>query len=384
MKTSLALAAVALASLAWASAPPRVAHAQAAGFAVDRFEPSERGSEWFVNESLDFRGALRPAAGAVFDWAYKPLVLLPRDALQADPRAIAITDQIFLHVGGALVFADRFRVGVSLPVAIYQHGDELQGIAIAASSPTKGAIGDTRLTADMGIFGEYGAPLRGAIGAQVFLPTGSRTQFTGEGVVRVAPRVLLAGDYAGFMYAAKIGFAFRPEGDTFEGRPLGSDLLFSVAAGVKVNDRFVFGPELFGSTAMTGDRALRTRDTPLEMLVGARLALGDDAQIGTAIGPGLTRGDGTPSMRVLISLEWAPDYCVDKDGDGICANDDACPDVDGVRTNDPKTNGCPPPGDPHHGVSPSAPAPPASVSPPPVLVPAPPPPPGIDEPKKPD
>ncbi len=33
----------------------------------------------------------------------------------------------------------------------------------------------------------------------------------------------------------------------------------------------------------------------------------------------------------------------DRDKDGIIDNDDACPDTPGVRTEDPKTNGCPPP-----------------------------------------
>src|SRR5262249_43471155 len=32
----------------------------------------------------------------------------------------------------------------------------------------------------------------------------------------------------------------------------------------------------------------------------------------------------------------------DRDGDGVLDKDDACPDVPGVATNDPKTNGCPP------------------------------------------
>jgi OOP family OmpA-OmpF porin len=32
----------------------------------------------------------------------------------------------------------------------------------------------------------------------------------------------------------------------------------------------------------------------------------------------------------------------DRDGDGIPDAEDACPDVPGVRTNDPQTNGCPP------------------------------------------
>ena len=51
------------------------AFAQAAGFAVDRFDPAERGSDWFVSESLDLRGSARPAFGVVLDWGHKPLVV---------------------------------------------------------------------------------------------------------------------------------------------------------------------------------------------------------------------------------------------------------------------------------------------------------------------
>src|SRR5687767_15387403 len=55
------------------------AKAQNAGFAVNRFEPSERGSHWFVRESLDFRGNVRPAIGVVGDYQYKPLVIYNTD-----------------------------------------------------------------------------------------------------------------------------------------------------------------------------------------------------------------------------------------------------------------------------------------------------------------
>ncbi|MFM2416972.1 MAG: hypothetical protein RL385_1695, partial [Pseudomonadota bacterium] len=55
------------------AAPGRaLAQSDAKGFAIDRFDPSERGSEWFVLDSLDFRGNVRPALGAVADYAYKP------------------------------------------------------------------------------------------------------------------------------------------------------------------------------------------------------------------------------------------------------------------------------------------------------------------------
>src|SRR6476660_1955971 len=49
------------------------------GFSVDRFEPSERGSEWFVLDTLDLRGHVRPALGIVADYAYKPLVFYDKD-----------------------------------------------------------------------------------------------------------------------------------------------------------------------------------------------------------------------------------------------------------------------------------------------------------------
>jgi outer membrane protein OmpA-like peptidoglycan-associated protein len=321
---------------------PHAAKAQARGFAVNRFEPADRGSEWFANESLDFRGNVRPALGLVFDWAYKPLLLRKPDDVQGDSRGNVITDQVFVHAGGVLVFRDRFRVGADVPIALYQDGEDIAAVAVAARAPDKPAFGDVRLSGDVRIIGEYGAAFSAAIGAQVHLPTGSRSLFTGDGTVRVTPRVLVAGNVEGFPYAAKLGFAVRPFDSSFEGRPLGSEAIFSLAVGVKANDQFVFGPELYGSTVVTGgDGAFKTRNTPLELLVGAHLIIANHWQAGTAIGPGFTRGDGSPTMRVLFSVEFAPDVCVDKDGDGICANVDACPEVDGVRTTDPKTNGCP-------------------------------------------
>jgi len=323
-------------------ATPLHAHAQARGFAINRFEPADRGSDWFANESLDFRGNLRPALGLVVDWAYRPLVLYDTSKLQGSPPADVIVDQVFIHAGGTLVFHDRIRVGADQPVAVFQHGEDVTAITVAARAPDRTALGDTRLSGDVRILGQYGATFSAALGAQVHLPTGSRAQFTGDGTVRVTPRLLVAGDAEGFPYAAKLAFAYRPFDSAFEGRPLGSEAVFSVAAGVKANDRFVFGPELYGSTVVaSGERAFSTRNTPLEMLVGAHVTLLDHWQAGMAVGPGFTRGDGSPVMRALFSFEFTPDVCVDKDGDGICARKDACPEVDGIRTNDRKTNGCP-------------------------------------------
>src|SRR5258706_1695626 len=82
------------------------------GFAVDRFEPSERGSQFFVMDTLDLRGEARPAIGAVLDYGYKPLVIYDRNG---DEKSTIVRHQLFTHVGGSLVIADRLRLGLNVP-----------------------------------------------------------------------------------------------------------------------------------------------------------------------------------------------------------------------------------------------------------------------------
>src|SRR6478736_4203582 len=75
------------------------AQTTAPGFALDRFEPSERGSDWFTADSLDFRGEKRLAAGAVLDYAHDPLVLYKPDGSKING---IVSDQFFAHLGGAV------------------------------------------------------------------------------------------------------------------------------------------------------------------------------------------------------------------------------------------------------------------------------------------
>src|SRR5258708_6714379 len=83
-------------SMAWGGA----ARAQAQGFALDRFDPSERGSDWFVLDSLDLRGHKRPAAGLVLEYAYLPLAVYNADG---SLRSKLVQDSLVLHPGASIV-----------------------------------------------------------------------------------------------------------------------------------------------------------------------------------------------------------------------------------------------------------------------------------------
>jgi OOP family OmpA-OmpF porin len=318
------------------------ASAQATGFTANRYEPAEQGSDWFENDSLDIRGGFRPALGLTAEYAKDNVDLRAADD-SIQQRLVA--DQIFLHVGAALIFANRFRIGLSLPLALYQFGEGGPGQLVP---PGAAAIGDLRVGADIRLFGEYGDAITMAVGAQVWLPTGRADEFTGDGKVRVQPHLSIAGDLADIAYAIRLGYETRGISDPIAGGyALGNELVGNFAIGGRIADkRLLLGPEFNIYSLATN--AFHSQTTPAELLLGAHYRAGD-FKISAGVGAGVTEAYGSPGFRAILGLDWIPAIekpvppPADRDGDGILDKDDACPDTPGVRTEDPKTNGCPPP-----------------------------------------
>lgn len=320
----------------------------ATGLALDRFDPAERGSEWFVLDTLDLRGRVRPAIGADFDWGHEPLVLYNANGQQVGS---VVSDQVFVHVGASLVLWDRLRLGFNLPIAILQSGNGATLASVTYPAPTSPAVGDLRLGADVRLIGRYRSPFTLAAGASLYLPTGSQNDYTSDGVVRaVVPHVNVAGEIGVFAYAARLGYELR-RSELLGGVRLGDDFQFGAAAGARLaRGRLLLGPELYGSTVVEGG-AFRTGATPLELLVGLHYQFAEDWRVGAGFGPGIVRGDGAPLFRAVASIEWAPAYhnaghaaygYGDEDGDGVPDAEDACPHTPGRRSRDPRRNGCPP------------------------------------------
>jgi outer membrane protein OmpA-like peptidoglycan-associated protein len=342
------VAALALSLLA--AAGSAAAQPVATGLALDRFDPAERGSEWFVLDTLDLRGSGRPALGLDLDWAHKPLLLYDANGHEV---ADVVRDQFFVHLGGSLVLWDRVRFGVNLPIALVQNGDGAALAGVTYPRPTSPQVGDLRLGADVRLVGRYRSPFTLAAGASLYVPTGSQNDYTGDGEVRaVVPHVNASGELGVFAYAAKLGFELR-RSEVLAGTRLGDEFLFGAAVGLRLaHGKLLLGPELYGSTVVEGG-AFRTSGTPLEALLGGHYQFARDWRAGIGFGPGIVRGDGAPLFRAVASIEWAPAYerhpdrdrdrdlGGDRDGDGVPDAYDACPDTPGRHTDDPRSNGCP-------------------------------------------
>lgn len=349
MKMRHGLCAAANLALVLGFASSTMAQHEGSGFALNRFDPAERGSDWFVLDSLDLRGNKRHAIGDTTEFAYKPLVLYSSDGSETGPL---VKVQAFTHLGASLVMWNRVRFGLNFPVLFWQNGEKGAIGTTTYESSNQATIGDIRVGGDVRLWGNYGDAVTGAAGLQVFVPSGDRASYTGDAKVRLVPRVMVAGDAGAFAYAAKLGLNIRPQDEAFANTPMGSEIGFGLAAGMRALDKtLLIGPELYGSTGVTAsDAFLKKRTTPLELLVGVHYRLMSELNIGLGLGPGLSRGFGSPLFRAVASIEWHPRFEApppppppDRDRDGIVDVDDACPDVPGVRTEDRRTDGCPPP-----------------------------------------
>lgn len=326
------------AALATGAFGARSAHAQSL---LERFDPAERGSRFFVADSLELDERKPLAVGLVTSYGLR---LRTFKQSGGDPEASdLVTQSLWLRPGASYVLAPGARVGLDVPFAL-QTGSDVALDRVVFGQPGSPRLGDVRASFDLRIAGAPRSDVDGATlggGVSVYLPTGSGNDYAGDDFTRFDVRLASALRSGHLVLAARAGYMYRR--DTVApvgGVGIGSEGNAVLAGGYR-SGLITVGPELYGSTTL--DAAFERRSTPVEALLGTHVSIGD-LRVGAGIGTLLVSGLGAPKLRSVLSVEWLPTGAAsDRDHDGVPDADDACPDVPGLKSGDPSALGCPPP-----------------------------------------
>ena len=337
------------------------ASAQGTGFALDRFEPAPAGDLPFGVQPPTVDGALRFNAAVIADYAHAPLVLKLQGSGGDTDAGKIVSKQLYVHGALSLAVADRILFSLDAPTAVVNDGaSPSTASGTTFVSPSSAAFGDLRVGARLRLLGELEDPFQIALSTAVWLPTGKQGSYVGDGRARFLPSLIfggLLGDLV--LWTTNVGVMLRKANDlanTPSGSgavrvsPVDNELVFGASLGILAAKKEIFvGPEIYGTTTVGGGAsAFGKRTTSAEVLMGVKWRP-SPLVIGVAGGPGINSGLGTPDYRIVATIgyapwgkeEVAPPPLEDGDHDGILDRDDACPAVPGVRSDDPKKNGCP-------------------------------------------
>lgn len=314
------------------------------GLALNQLDPASAGDDFIAVNGAQTDGHLVPRAHLLFDYAIEPLSL---------SSGALVSDQAFLRFNGSLTLFNHLLIGVDVPVALLQDGEDPQVGLLTLQSPSGVEMGDVRLDVRGNLYGAYRDPLQLALGSRIYFPTGGSDTLTSDGVPRVEPIGSVAGRIGGetsFLYGAHFGWMMR-------GPEVPHSVAYGAGAGLSLlDDGLQFNAELFGSTFIGSKEPLDTdivtiaapTRTSLEFLGSAKVRVLGGLVFGAGAGPGITDGIGTPTARVIGFVGWAPmperdRSDEDDDADGVKNGVDACIGTPGVSSDDPRKNGCPPP-----------------------------------------
>jgi outer membrane protein OmpA-like peptidoglycan-associated protein len=298
---------------------------------------------------LDGTGILpsgKLSLGVDADYAYRPLVV--EDAAGASHTLVrhGVGAALRLSVG----LLDRLELGALVPATVYQAGDTLANV----EKPTTAGLEAIRAGVKARLLGDGREGPGVGLSALAVIPTGTAGGLLHEHGVGGEFNAFVDLRTGALTLAAGGGVRVRQSTHLYD-LELGNELLAHVAADLRLTAALALFGEISSATELAHPWS-STKQSPLELLAGARARLGD-VQLFGAAGPGLEDGYGTPVFRVVAGAAWSnapalapPEGPRDSDGDGILDAADRCPnepeDRDGFQDDD----GCPDPDNDGDGI----------------------------------
>jgi outer membrane protein OmpA-like peptidoglycan-associated protein len=343
------------------------------GFDTHLFRPALDARGLVSLNGADVLPAGHVSLGLTIDYG-RDLLRLPGGASRQ-----SLVDHSF---AGTLQFdygvANRAVIGVSAP-AVVMHGEPQAGVTGWSPAGVDGqAIGFIALHGKLELTRPSG-PLGVALAAQVGAPvSGAQHDAGADPSIWYWPSVAFEkrlGASEEVRLVANVGYRGHAastttldlEGGTFRD---GSRVTYGAGGSVRVLPAVDLVAETYG-TYLLGPSSAGVKPSN-EALGGIRLSIERSSHLVLAAGTRYTGGFEAANLRGVVSFVFEPpaydsdgdgvvdgeDECpqtpgvrqsgaksgcpLDSDDDGIMDSEDACPFVKGPRTDDPRTNGCPP------------------------------------------
>lgn len=310
------------------------------GYDVQRFKPVPSQS---VNYFGLHQAQILPSweLGLLFNYADSPLIL---QDVNGDRAAELVQNQLTGHLLAGVGIADRFELGLDIPLILLQSGDEVPAFPVLDASDAGFALGDIRILTKVLLTGpepgEGGVAL--ALGVDWYLPTGGSADYQGE-AFRAAPTLALDGIFAsGARLGVNLGAMFREQTEVIN-LTVDDTITYGVAASIPVGSGSVhIVPEIRGESVL-GAEEFNSEESPLEWLLGVKYFSAGGALVEGGFGTGLVNGFGVPDWRLFFGISFASPGVTDTDEDGINDDDDPCPEDPEDFDNFEDTDGCPDP-----------------------------------------
>ncbi len=337
--------------LAWAQSGldnPNIEGQRSGQFNLQRFRPAPGPRNFLSTRTVRTDGEHAFSLSALGHVAYEPLVVeLAGDVCQErqDCRTRAVQGLGTLDLMAAYTPIPDIQLSLRVPLTYaYGQGMTLEGLPQRnADEGIAGiedfAISDPEVEAKFRFYGSRETPI--ALGAAVFVsaPLGramAEDAFIGSETLTAGGRFIVDGLSGPFSYAVNLGYRYQGKAKIVS--DLGSEALFSVAAGVSLTPTIRLLADAFGTSQLDGQPGT----TSAEVAVAAQFQpMMSPWAVTLGGGPGIIQGAiGVPVVRGFLGVSYTHEQR-DEDGDGILPPADLCPsaaeDFDGFEDHD----GCP-------------------------------------------
>ena len=268
------------------------------------FQPSASPAGIFMVEGAGSSAHLEVSGGLLLNYAAEPLSFSPEAQAAGGTQAL-VEDQLTADLLLALGLWGRAEVSLDLPLVA------VNSAQVFATDLSGATLGDLGLRAKYTLLdARQDDPLGLGVFTHLILPTGDEGAFASDGVVAVRPGVQLDRRVLDRVtMALNVGAHLRQE-RAFSEATIGSELMAGLGAEVRVYEELLrVGAEVYGSTPLTDP--LAENQSPLEILLGAKLRTALGVQLEVGGGGGLLGGYGSPSYRVFAGVRYVPTERVD-------------------------------------------------------------------------